>query len=310
VDDGVVQAALSRFPFKRIVGIAGAVLCVIAVVLLIRRGIALGDSLGEQARHLSPAAFGWALGIYVVGSLLLAIGWVLLVRMTSAAAPRALPLFVGHLRAQLAKYLPGNVFHLAWRHLAARREGVGHRELALALMMESILILAAGGILALGIVSDPRLNAIAPWAVHLVWGAPALAALAWVGVSIAGRRGATQLAPARTAPFYFSILVLDLAFFVLAASALRALCQQPDVLPFWAWCGWLALAWVLGYVTPGAPAGIGLREAVLVLGFAPVLGEPGALALALAYRLLTLMADAALALAGFAMLRGSSARDP
>ena len=305
-----MQAALSRIPFKRLVGIAGAVLCVVAVVMLVRRGIALGDSLGEQMRHLSPVAFGWALGIYVAGSALLAIGWLLLVRMTSAAAPRALPLLVGHLRAQLAKYLPGNVFHLAWRHLAARREGVGHRELALALMMESILILAAGGILAFGVVSDPRLNATAPWATRLVWGAPILAVLAWVGVSIAGHRGIAQLAPARTAPFYLSILVLDLAFFVLAASALRALCQQPDVLPFWAWCGWLALAWVLGYVTPGAPAGIGLREAVLVLGFAPVLGESGALALALAYRLLTLVADAVLALVGFAMLRDSSARNP
>lgn len=305
-----MQAALSRFPFKRFAGIAGTALCVVAVALLVRRAIALGDSLGEQARHLSPVAFGWALGLYVAGSVLLAIGWVLLVRMASAAAPRALPLFVGHLRAQLAKYLPGNVFHLAWRHLAARREGVGHRELALALMMESILILAAGGILAFGVVSDPRLNAAAPWAGRLVWGAPVLALLAWVGVSIAGHRGIAQLAPARTAPFYLSILILDLAFFALAASALRALCQQPDVLPFWAWCGWLALAWVLGYVTPGAPAGIGLREGALVLGFAPVLGEPAALALALAYRLLTLVADAVLALAGYAMLRDSPARKP
>lgn len=304
-----MQAALSRSALKRVAGFAGAALCVVAVVMLVRRAIALGDSLGEQARHLSPFAFVLALGVYVAGSLLLAISWVLLVRMTSSAAPRALPLFVGHLRAQLAKYLPGNVFHLAWRHLAARREGVGHRELGLALMMESILVLAAGAILALGVVSDPRLNAMAPWARHLIWGAPALAALTWVGVSIVGHRRAAQLAPARTAPFYFSVLVLDLVFFVLAGSALRMLCQQPDVLPFSAWCGWLALAWVLGYVTPGAPAGIGLREAVLVLGLAPVLGEPGALALALAYRLLTLVADAVLALAGFAMLRGSSERN-
>ena len=305
-----MQAALTRAPLKRVAGIAGAVLCIVAVALLVRRGIALGDSLGEPLQRLSTVTFALALGLYVGAGLLLGAGWVLLVRLSSAAAPRAAPLFVGHLRAQLAKYLPGNVFHLAYRHIAARREGVGHRALALALVLESVLVIAAGAILGLGVVSDPRLDALAPWARQLVWAAPVLALLAWVGVGAVGRRGGfAQLAPARTAPPFFAVLVLDLAFFVLAALALRMLSEQPSALPFAAWCGWLALAWALGYVTPGAPAGIGLREAVLALGLAPVLGEAGALALALVYRLLTLVADAVLALAGFAMLRGSSARD-
>jgi hypothetical protein len=311
VDDGLVQAALTRARLKRVAGIAGAVLCIVAVALLVRRGIALGDSLGEQLQRIPAATFALALGLYVGGGLLLAAGWVLLVRLASAAGPRAAPLFVGHLRAQLAKYLPGNVFHLAYRHIAARREGVGHRALALALVLESVLVIAAGAILGLGVASDPRLDALAPWARQLVWVAPVLALLAWVGVGVVGRRGGfAQLAPARTAPLFFAVLALDLAFFVLAALALRMLCEQPSALPFAAWCGWLALAWALGYVTPGAPAGIGLREAVLALGLAPVLGEAGALALALAYRLLTLVADAVLALAGFAMLRGSIARSP
>jgi uncharacterized membrane protein YbhN (UPF0104 family) len=70
-------------------------------------------------------------------------------------------------------------------------------------------------------------------------------------------------------------------------------------LPFAAWCGWLALAWVVGYVTPGAPGGLGLREAVLVLGLSPVVGDAEAMAVALAYRLVTIVADALLAGGGF-----------
>ena len=306
-----MQAALIPGSLKRVAGIAGTALCIIAVALLVWRGIALRDSLGEQLQRIAPATFAFALALYVVGSLLLATGWVLLVRLASAATPRAAPLFVGHLRAQLAKYLPGNVFHLAWRHLAARREGVGHRALALALLLESILLIAAAAALGFGVASDPRVGALAPWARHLVWSAPVVAVLAWIGIGVLGRRGGfAQLVPARTAPFYFGVLGLDLVFLVLAALALRVLCDQPTALPLAAWCGWLALAWALGYATPGAPGGIGLREAVLVLGLAPVLGDAGALALALAYRLLTLVADAVLALAGFAMLRGASGLDP
>jgi uncharacterized membrane protein YbhN (UPF0104 family) len=44
-----------------------------------------------------------------------------------------------------------------------------------------------------------------------------------------------------------------------------------------------------------------LREAVLVLGLRNVLGEADALAVALAYRLLTLIADGVLATIGFAI---------
>jgi uncharacterized membrane protein YbhN (UPF0104 family) len=60
---------------------------------------------------------------------------------------------------------------------------------------------------------------------------------------------------------------------------------------------------LLGYVTPGAPAGLGLREGVLALGLTPVLGESEALALALVYRLVTVIADGVLAAFGFLVLR-------
>lgn len=305
-----MQAALNRQRLERAAHVAGAALCVVAVILLVGRGLALGDSLGDELQRIRPAAFARSLAVYVAAGLLLALGWTLLVRLASAAPLRHAPLFVGHLRAQLAKYLPGNVFHYAWRHLSARREGAGHRALALALALESVLVVASAAILALGVVSDPRIDALAPWARHLAWAAPVLAVLAWVGVGILGRRGGHErLAPTRTAGRLSAVFVLDLVFFVLAAFSLRLLCDQPGALPFPAWCGWFALAWALGYVTPGAPAGFGLREAVLALGLAPVLGEAQALALAIAYRLTTVAGDGVLALAGFALLRGTLGRE-
>lgn len=305
-----MQAALSRRTLERAAHVGGALLCVVAMVLLIRRGIALGDALGDELQRIPIAAFALSSGVYLAGALLLALGWAMLVRLASAAPVRMAPLFVGHLRAQLAKYLPGNVFHYAWRHLSARREGAGHRALALALALESILVVACAAILALGVVSDPRVAALAPWARHLAWAAPVLAIAAWLAIGVIGRRGGHErLAPARTAGPLSAVFVLDLVFFMLAALSLRLLCGQPGALPLPAWCGWFALAWALGYVTPGAPAGLGLREAVLAIGLSPVLGEAQAFALALAYRLVTVAADAVLALAGFAMLRGVPARE-
>jgi hypothetical protein len=301
VDDGLVPAALTRARLKRAATLGGAVLVAIAALLLVRRGIALGDALGERLAAIRPAAFALALACYLFGSLLLGAVWVLLVRVAAGRPLRTVPLLLGHLRAQVAKYQPGNVFHLAWRHVAVAREGVGHRVPGAALAMESALLLAAAALLALGVVADPRVQALAPWARGLVWGAPAAALLACLALVLLSRRlGLAGLSPARAAGAFAGVLVLDLVFFFLAALALRTLCDTPDALPLPAWCGWLALAWALGYVTPGAPAGLGLREAVLGLGLAPVLGEAEALAVALAYRLLTLVSDGLLALAGFA----------
>ena len=63
--------------------------------------------------------------------------------------------------------------------------------------------------------------------------------------------------------------------------------------------GWLALAWLLGYVMPGAPAGVGVRETVLVIGLGPALGEADALVVALAYRFVTVLVDAVSGGVGF-----------
>lgn len=287
---------------KRAAGFAGAALCVVAATLLLRRGLQLGDVLLERLAKIPPAAFGAALALYGAGAAALGLAWVLLVRAAAASPVHARPLFVAHLRSQLAKYLPGNVFHFAYRHIAARREGLGHRALGGALALESVLLIAAAAMLAAGVASDPRLDGLAPWLRWVVRGAPVAAIAVALAASFAMRRlGPAGGRPSRLLSTSAIVTAIDLAFFLLAACALRLLCAQPSLLPFAAWCGWLALAWIAGYVTPGAPGGLGLREAVLVLGLGPVLGEAEALAVAFAYRLVTIGADALLAGAGFAL---------
>ena len=57
----------------------------------------------------------------------------------------------------------------------------------------------------------------------------------------------------------------------------------------------MALAWAVGLIVIPAPAGAGVREAVLIATFAPQIGAPAALAVALASRVLLVLADVALA---------------
>jgi len=57
--------------------------------------------------------------------------------------------------------------------------------------------------------------------------------------------------------------------------------------------GYFILAPVLGFVVLVAPAGVGVREAVISLGLAPVVGVAPALAAGVASRVASLMADVA-----------------
>ena len=93
--------------------------------------------------------------------------------------------------------------------------------------------------------------------------------------------------------------LLDLVFFVLASIAFWLLLPY-QVAPLAETAAWLCLAWMAGYLVPGAPGGLGVREAVLLLGLAPTVGEPSALAAALSYRMVTVVADAVCAGLGHA----------
>jgi hypothetical protein len=60
------------------------------------------------------------------------------------------------------------------------------------------------------------------------------------------------------------------------------------------WPTWLAgfsLAWTVGLVVPGAPGGLGVFEAVLLLRLGGLLGAAPLLAVALSYRLVATLAD-------------------
>jgi uncharacterized membrane protein YbhN (UPF0104 family) len=71
--------------------------------------------------------------------------------------------------------------------------------------------------------------------------------------------------------------------------------------------GGFALAWSAGFLAVLVPAGAGVREVVLVAVLVPVTGAVGAIAVALASRMLTTAGDllAASAAAGYSWRRSS-----
>jgi hypothetical protein len=84
----------------------------------------------------------------------------------------------------------------------------------------------------------------------------------------------------------------------------------PDVAPtgLLHYVGAFAVAWTAGFLIPGLPAGLGMRESVLIVLLAPSLGMAPAVALATLHRLSTTAGDLVAAAGGFALLWRERAR--
>ncbi|MBV2362066.1 lysylphosphatidylglycerol synthase domain-containing protein [Streptomonospora nanhaiensis] len=215
---------------------------------------------------------------------------------------------------QLGKYLPGSVWafvaqvELARDHRVERPRGLSATLLAVAVTLTVNLAVAAA---TLPFVSEA---AARRWWWVLVC-APVLLAALHPRVVTAVIRAGARLVPrsrrpaearperiggrAMAAAVAWSLAAwVPLAAHVWTLTAAAGAGADPRALP--AAAGAYALAWTLGVLVVFAPAGLGIREVVLVVGLAPVLDPGSALVVAALSRLIMTLAD--LAWAGLAVL--------
>ena len=106
--------------------------------------------------------------------------------------------------------------------------------------------------------------------------------------------------------FLVLCFILSLFEFVLHGILLTILARgifSATSVNFWIITGIFAVAWVAGFLTPGAPAGLGIREAILLAGLTPIYGGGVALGVTIAARLVTTMTDGLAFLLGLAASR-------
>lgn len=183
---------------------------------------------------------------------------------------------------QLAKYVPGNIFHLAGRQAIGMAAGLPGWPLAQSSAWELGLISAAGGVFAL--LALPLL-------------VPGLSAAVSVGVFAAVTGITTSLlwrligSPvARAFGWHMGFFTVSGILFV---GLIELIIESPGggSLHWLPLVGACVLAWLIGLVTPGAPAGVGVREMVLLFMLKGVIGEEDLLLTVVLGRMVTIGGD-------------------
>ena len=261
---------------------------------------------GRQLLQLSLDGQGWLwllLGVGVSLLSLVANGFSLAVILRwLGLRPRWSELVRAYLETNLRKFLPGGIWHLTSR-VQLLRDG----EAPLAVPASAGLALAA-------VLLDPLLAAVA--ALALVAAGGWQNGLALLGVlplallwprwlnPLLGRlerRKASELGleiEAAAAPpirgYPWPPLLGQLLFVLLRFGGFACCVQAFDLSYSLSWGGWLAgfaLAWTAGLVVPGAPGGLGVFEAALLLRLGFAIPEAPLLAIAISYRLVVTLAD-------------------
>ena len=261
---------------------------------------------GRQLLQLSLDGQGWLwllLGVGVSLLSLVANGFSLAVILRwLGLRPRWSELVRAYLETNLRKFLPGGIWHLTSRVQLLRG---GEAPLA---------VPASAGLALAAVLLDPLLAAVAALALVALGGwQNGLGLLCLLPLALLlprclkpllvrlERRRARDLGleiEAAAAPpirgYPWPPLLGQLLFVLLRFGGFACCVQAFDLSYSLNWGGWLAgfaLAWTAGLVVPGAPGGLGVFEAALLLRLGFAIPEAPLLAIAISYRLVVTLAD-------------------
>ena len=215
---------------------------------------------------------------------------------------------------QFAKYIPGNVAHLIGRVGLARTLGMSTTRVILTMVIEIVWVLVAGSTLAITtlITSGGRLFASIPelpssWLLALmiitttlipfisVW-----ALKRWHPRLFKKMVGSGEVSLPKTNILIASLILSFLNLILMGAGLdLLGLClfsvRESNL---WTLIGISSVAWIAGFLTPGAPAGLGVRDAILLTGLNAIYDPGTSIGIVVAWRVATSVGDGMAFLAG------------
>ena len=250
-------------------------------------------------------AMSAASGMYVCAFFMLAVGWLRLLRSCGQQTSLKTAVVVLGV-SQFAKYLPGNVGHHVGRVALAKSFGIRiavattsmvyewawlvftAATLAVAAYLNTPTMIRLGGLE--GFVLDPTATAISLALAIFVCSAMLKRGVPWLSKKLqhldpVALPGTLDLA-ACFALYCLYFLALGICMSIIATWVFGEPVESVLLLS-----GIFSCAWIIGFLTPGAPAGLGVREALLLSALTPIYGAPSALAVTLTLRLVTTLGD-------------------
>ena len=217
--------------------------------------------------------------------------------------------FIIYGRSNIAKYIPGNVFHFVGRGLMCREIGINANIVINGIFLETLLLVIATGLIAIPSLIIYGTEKIAFLNTNRIIFIVVVIIILLIAIAICIKFipffktwliKRNLLIDTGTISFKTiiksSIFAIIIYFFYYGFVSLILFYLSNyfwllNLKQFFIFLGAYSLGWLLGFITPGAPGGLGVREAVITGFLTPFLGASRALILALVFRLITIFGD-------------------
>lgn len=206
-------------------------------------------------------------------------------------------------KANIGKYLPGNVMHYVERNLFATNLGISQKKLTAGTIIEVLGLVLVAFIMAVTVSARQLLTAF-----NQIFGSkyPIIIVLAvsvailCIGLAVfLFRKRIYSIIKEYEAKNFIKTALLAMLQYAIVLAALGVI-----MLVLYLYMGGTVtfhegsmiisgyiIAWVLGFVIPGASGGIGVRELVITMLLGPVVGTETVLTLSVIHRLITIVGD-------------------
>lgn len=237
--------------------------------------------------------------VYAISLIFVAIAWQNILSLLSNKKLSLLLILVW-LKSNIYKYLPGNIFNYVYRQLISKKMGVSHKVLLESNIVEAILIISTSILISsiiLLLVYDFTFNEyfslINTNYIYIV-----------ISFFITVFWYLYKYRQIKVINYWKSIACYMIFFIGIGGSVYFVLNYQMNIeFSFLLITAIYTFAWLVGFITPGASGGIGVREGVFIILLHGVLGEVDAVILSAILRFVSIIGEVILFVIASIMLK-------
>lgn len=271
---------------NKILKLIGNLVVVLALAFIVKKLVDADVDYGQVVSGNSIYIYLLLISLYAFAVICMSIPWNNVVYLMTGEKIAFREVAEVSTRANVMKYIPGNVFQYIGRNSLAVNKGLKHSEVAISTLLDVIINLGVVFLLTL-IFSFQTIMTwlqqyIKIW--HIVVAVLGVLSVAIILFLIRGKiyekfedslkRIFSKhgiLTVLKNIAIYSVLSMITTAIYMIVLLMLEENLYTIDI--WFAMIGAILASWILGFITPGAPGGLGVREAVLIMMLGGVVSE-------------------------------------
>lgn len=290
--------------FNGVLKIIGNVVMIIAIVFIVKRLLSYDIDYSFIVQGNNLWIFIGLIIAYAVSVIITSIPWKNMVYLITSEKIRFIEVATVSTKANVMKYIPGNVFQYIGRNELAVEKGLAHKEVAFSTLFDVAINLGSVFLVTLIFSYDTivdwlnqkmgiSLSVIA--VILVIVGCLAVGVFAFLLKKkrlplverIVSKKGCITVVG--NIGLYVVLSLYTTWIYIHVLQMVSGGIFQRDA--YWLVAGAVLASWIIGFVTPGAPGGMGVRESMLLIMLGGIMSEEAILLGVVINRVVSILGD-------------------